>query len=232
MKGRIGRSFISTKNIWLLGIAFPDLLNLEIASDSSAKRQLRDPDLHLKIILLNPKSQAAQRRALIEDPDKICDEGDTICNIKRTILNNSKLLFRARMERKYGKDWKTIILSIKNNCENEDFFAKIISDINLNIKITDFDPISFIVATDNTLFTEQYNFGRPGSIDSTTTCIGGYLPVIQYKKSSDGYEFLKSHFDYIWNNKEMTNDLTNKYLKDILDLVEARPSAIPIIKST
>ena len=219
MRDRVDIAFNDTRNLLLLGIAFPELLNPETASDSSAKRRLKDTNINLKIIVLNPDSPAASRRARIEDPDQICNEGETICNIRNTIVNHTKILFRARLENKYGKDWKMEIAEIKKSIKNEEFYKKIIDDIKMQIKITDFDPISFILATDHTLFSEQYSFGRPEFMDSTATCVGGYLPVIQYKKFSKGYDFLKSHFVYIWNSKECTTDITEKHLQDVLKTI-------------
>lgn len=215
MRNRVDSAFENTKNLWLLGIAFPELLNPEFASDSAAKRRLKDTGVNIKIIVLNPYSPAATRRAIIEDPDKICEDGETICNIRKTIENHTKILMRARLENKYGKNWKKDILKLKESLDDDAFFKKLIDDIKMRVSITDLDPISFVIATDNTLFSEQYSFGRPELMDTTATCIGGYLPVLQYKKSSNGYDFLKSHFDYVWNNRECTKDITIKHLEFI-----------------
>ncbi|MBT7617774.1 MAG: hypothetical protein HN590_10880 [Calditrichaeota bacterium] len=214
--GRIRRSvndaFENTNNLWLLGIAFPELLNPESASDSAAKRCLKDTRVNVEVILLNPDSEAARRRAEIEDPDEICDEGETIRNIRSTIYNHVKIIMRARLENRYGKEWKIIINEFRTSMDENDFFNKIIEAIKIRIKITELDPIAFVITTDNTLFSEQYSFGRPDVMDTTATCIGGYLPILQYKRSSCGYDFLKSHFNYVWNHENLTKDMTIELL--------------------
>lgn len=216
----IDTAFKNTKNLYLFGIAFPQLLNPGISGDSAAKKGLKDSRINLNIILLNPDSAAANRRAEIEDPDNICEEGDTICNIRRTIDNHTKIIMRARLENRYGEQWKKSIADLrdaieKKDCE-EEFYNRLLDDIQMRVKITDFEPINFLVVTDKNLFSEQYSFGRPSDMENSATCVGGYLPAIQYKKSSDGYKFLKSHFEYVWNHIECTQDISISHMKSIV----------------
>lgn len=226
LRKSIDKDFQNTRNARLFGIAFPELLDPEVASGSTLKRQLKNIEIDLKIIVLNPDSKAAKRRADIEDPDKLCEEGETICNIKNTINNHLKLLIRSRLEKKYGKDWKKEIISIAGECGGDILkcIHRIKKDIKIEVKLSSFDPISFIIATDNSLFTEQYHFGRARCMEYTTTCIGGHLPILQYKNSSKGYDILMSHFDYVWTH-ENVKEITDLHLTDIYERVlSAQPS--------
>ncbi len=217
LRERIDDSFERAKKIYLCGIAFPELLDPESARGSHAKRQLKNPDVDLRIILLNPDSQAAKRRVEIEDPENICQEGETICNIRHTIDNHLKLLLRARLENKFGQNWRDEVSKmITPNDQSDSPYKTIVDEIRAQFKTTEFDPICFIIATDHFLFSEQYHFGRPTTLESSATCIGGYVPIMQFKKFSRGYEFLSSHFDYIWNNADNTADITEKLLDDII----------------
>lgn len=218
LKLLIENCFKDTKNIFLQGIAFPELLDYTIAPETEAKKRLRNSAISLSVLLLNPESNAAKRRAQIEDPDQITGNWKTIENINRTI-DDLTLFARSRIEDKYSNnnvDWKQKISELMKN--NGEFITTIKESINFNVKLYDFDPIVFIIGTDNYMFSEQYHFGRPNFIKYTATCIGGHVPVLLYKKDSKAYLCLKSHFDYVWKSsetKDITSDLIRKAIKAI-----------------
>ena len=52
---------------------------------------------------------------------------------------------------------------------------------------------------DDTMFSEQYHRERPDELVPVGSCIGKYMPVVQYRRGSTGFRFLESHFETLWN---------------------------------
>lgn len=220
LRNAIDEIILKTKNIDLLGIAFPEILKHDIAIDSPIKQQLRNPDVNVRILLLKPDSTAAQRRGIIEDPEQQPTQGITIHNIGETI-NFLNIFIRSRLEAKFikeSKDWKAEVHKIaEENLKNKEKFFKVIRSItNINVKLYAIDPIVYIISTDDFMFSEQYHFGRPGFIKYTATCIGEYMPLLQFEKNSKGYQCLKSHYDYVWNTHEISEDITDNLISQAI----------------
>ena len=82
----------------------------------------------------------------------------------------------------------------------------LVTELKLRVRLYEHDPIMFMMRFDDSLFAEQYHFGRPpGLIDRI--CIGGYVPIIQFakkaeEKDTEAYKYLLAHFEYEWENSK------------------------------
>jgi len=82
LRKAINKSAISSSEFFLLGIAFSSFLNLSAEENDQVRQRIKDPKTKLKILILDPNSDAANRRAEIEIGNS------TITDIKKTIDNS------------------------------------------------------------------------------------------------------------------------------------------------
>lgn len=178
--------FAEADEIMMAGVGFPKILqNAPLPPNIDEK--MFNPNIPLKILILDPASQSANERADIE-----IGRG-TLLDIHRCI-ENLGLIAKERAK------------LIGADLNSEDIGKK----IKMEIHTYDFVPVAFIVMTEAYLFLEQYHFGRlpderPGE------CIGGLTPIIQFESDSTTYQIIKKHFQYIWDNK--SKDITPSLLK-------------------
>ena len=210
----------STKEVFLLGVAFPSLFNPDYPHTKNVKERFHNNGIKMRILLLNPASQAAKRREEIEKDNETTEQinkslGKGIVSITweriKNILQNNEDL-KDRIKPLYNEDKRIEVANV---------FSE---NINIQIKLYDFDPIIFLMGFDECLFAEQYHFGRPKEIIQSFTCTGGYVPVIQYSNHSDSYAFFKSHFEYVWNKSEqytqrIVSSAINKRWEDIGEIL-------------
>jgi hypothetical protein len=210
----------STKEVFLLGVAFPSLFNPDYPHTENVKEKFHNNGIKMRILLLNPDSQAADRR------EKIERDNETTEQIKKSLSKGIVSITWERIKNilQNNEDLKDRIKPLFNE-NNRDEVANVFSEnINIQIKLYDFDPIIFLMGFDECLFAEQYHFGRPKKIIQGFTCIGGYVPVIQYSNHSDSYAFFKSHFEYVWNNskqytQQIVSSAINKRWDDIGEIL-------------
>jgi hypothetical protein len=202
--------------IFLLGIAFPSFLDPNESRSPSVRNKLHSSQVELKILILDPDSEAAGVRSKLEIGSS------TIEDVKKTIDFNIVSLIESRLNNILNDSSETEIKGILKNCKEDDNIsdkniARVRDFLNVEVKTYDMHPIVFAMGFSEDLFTEQYNFGRPRGRVQPKSCIGKHVPVIQYKKDSDGYEFLKSHFEYLWHvGKDITATLVKQAIKDNL----------------
>ncbi len=180
----------------LLGVAFPSFLNPTDARTPRVESMLQDSSVKIRILILDPKSQAADRRADIEAGS------NTIEDINRTRDQNIASLIHTRL----------IKLRLNNSQLDElENSSTPQTKLNVEVRLYQFDPVVFLMVFSDSMFVEQYHFGRaPGKV-FPLGCIGKYVPVMQFKKDSDSYAFLRSHFNYVWKHgKDETLEITKK----------------------
>lgn len=198
----------TSKEIILLGIAFPSLFDHSESHTSYIEDKFQDPSFNMRILLLNPNSDAAKRREKIERGHQtikqISDTLDT--HITGAVIERFKNLLSKNSELKN---------KIAQMCNNPSELNSILSEHNkIKLKLYQFDPITFLMGFDECVFTEQYHFGNPEGKVPAKSCIGKRIPVIQYNKDSDSYAFYKSHFEYVWQNSE---EYTDKIISSSID---------------
>lgn len=212
----------STKEVFLLGVAFPSLFNPNYPHTENVKERFHNNGIKMRILLLNPDSEAAKRREKIESDNETTDQ------INKSLVKGIVSITWERIKNilQNNEDLKDRIKPLYN--DNEGSRVEVANvfweNINIQIGLYDFDPIIFLMGFDECLFAEQYHFGRPKEIIQGFTCIGGYVPVIQYSNHSDSYAFFKSHFEYVWGkSKQYTQQIVssaiNKRWDDIGEIL-------------
>jgi hypothetical protein len=180
--------FTKTSEISFLGIAFPEIFHNQ-PFPKPIDDKLYDPNTFIKILVLAPRSESAEKRAELE-----VGRG-TISDIQRSIETFQLILIERA---------KLLGIDISNTSIDSDTIKK----THMEIHLYDSPPIAFMIMTKRTLFLEQYHYGRlpyarPGER------MGGRIPIIQYDSQSITYEMMRHHFDYIWKNdsKDITMQL-------------------------
>ena len=149
-----------------------------------------------KVLLLDPTSEAAKERAIIEhgdlvEKDSVYIESELYTDIKRVtewlydppVDEDTKKKFKKQIEVRYS----TII------------------------------PTAFIVKTDNFTFIEQYHLGSLMAIGLSPPntygahCLGGYVPFFMVSNKSNIAKLMQSHFWRIWDKME------HKTLKEVYE---------------
>lgn len=215
LRAAIDAAVRNTTSMRMLGIAFKSFFDPSSESTDVTRQKINSPSTGIRVLLLNPDSDAATRRTLSEKGNALkSDIGQSIDNslvaviqerIKRYLRHEPKLKERITGE-----------IRDNNKGLSDELTEEIKTAINLEVRIYDTEPSVFIMCFDNTLFTEQYHRGRPEEIVPLGSCIGKYMPVIQYRVRSIGYRFLECHFDAIWNQKE-TGDITSKLVNAAIE---------------
>jgi hypothetical protein len=165
------------RDLRLAGIAFPKILQTPPYPDP-IKNVIYDPGTKLKVLLLDPVGRAAQERAKIEVGRT------TIRHIDSTIEQLGNIL-RVRAAR-------------LNLTKAE--LMKDLAVLGIEVHVYDFDPIAFMIITNDCLFLEQYHFGRlPSAFDGE--CIGGLMPVLLFNSGSTAFQVMERHFHHIWRNR-------------------------------
>lgn len=186
--------FAQSNEILLAGIAFPRIFH-NLPFPKPIDEKMFNTSIPIKILLLDPDSDAAKERAKIEI-------GRAVIADIRSSIESFRLILRerARLSR----------IDIDNIIDNDiNDINDIIMKIRMEVHLYDFSPIAFMIMTERSLFLEQYHFGRllnarPGE------CIGGRTPVFQFGAHTLTYKIIEQHFDHIWTNK--SRDITIQLL--------------------
>lgn len=147
-------------------------------------------EIKFKILLLDPTSDAAKARALVEEKEIVNSKGyesSTLFSEIKTVaerLNNP------------SSDWVV----------NEELRKRIKNQI--SVRFFSYDPTTHLVITNNFTMIEQYHRGGDKEIReslekdgiSSIDCFGGFVPVIMVENSSGFANLLKSHFNNIWKS--------------------------------
>lgn len=184
-KKAIEIEFAQSNKILLAGIAFPRIFH-DTQLPPPIDEKMFNPNIPIKILLLDPDSNAADERAKIEI-------GRTTISHIRSSIYSFQLILKERAR------------SLGIDINSKDVMKK----INMEVHLYDFSPIAFMIMTEKSLFLEQYHWGRlpaarPGE------CIGGRTPILQFGAHSLTYKIMEQHFDYIWTIK--SKDITIKLL--------------------
>lgn len=90
---------------------------------------------------------------------------------------------------------------------------KLLDAIGVEVRTYKNDPMINVITFAENIFVEQYHFGRP-DIVPYGGCIGEYVPVLQYRRDSNGYQFFSAHFDYLWSqSRDRTLEIVSKALQ-------------------
>ncbi len=181
--------FAKADRILMAGVAFPRIFHSQ-PYPAPIDEKMFNPNIPIKVLLLNPKGENANERAKIE-----IGRG-TVEDINRSI-GSLRLIAKERMK------------GLEINIGNEENYEDVIDKIKIEVHLYDFSPIAFMIQTDNCLFLEQYHFGRLKSL-RLGECIGGRTPLVVYSSNSTTYKIMEQHFIYIWENK--SKDISRDFL--------------------
>jgi hypothetical protein len=86
--------------------------------------------------------------------------------------------------------------------------------LNMEVRTYESEPGVFLMVFDDSMFTEQYHRGRPAELVPVGSCIGKYMPVIQYRRGSPDFRSLECHFETVWNE---ATDRTDEIVRTALN---------------
>ena len=159
-------------------------------------------DVKIKILLLDPISDAAKYRADVEEKETVAKKGYIRSIIFKEIKNVAEWLNNP----------------IYVTPEERDKIKK-----NIQVRFSPYDPSTHITITDKYTFVEQYHKGGDEFIRKDLEkeginfidCFGGFVPVLMLENSSQYARLLKSHFYNIWKDNEVVKRSLQIHLKEI-----------------
>jgi hypothetical protein len=164
--------------------------------------RMLEKNVFFKILLLDPKSEAAIYRAFVEEGKKRQDylESALFRDIKLIAQNLNRLIIDNEKARN-----------------------------NIEVRFSPFAPTTHLTITDKYAFVEQYHNGGNALIKAkllekgiNCDCFGGFVPVIMYENASFFAKLMKSHFMNTWDSEQVANKnlIKDNYLKQISDFEE------------
>jgi len=206
----------TSNEIFMLGICMRTVFDPNIPHTPYFLAKINSPQIRLRVIILDPKSPAAKRRAAIEIGSNTIDDIKTTIN--RGLVSTAQTRFTDLM--RDNGDFEYMIRKHKDTNDHDEkakILERIMEHVNLSVHLySKVDPILFIMGFDDTLFAEQYHFGREEGVVPFGGCIGKYVPVIQFKRESRCYSIFKCHFEYMWQDcsQDITHTIINLAIKD------------------
>tara|TARA_A100001037_G_C15135627_1_gene630979 strand:+ start:337 stop:1281 length:945 start_codon:yes stop_codon:yes gene_type:complete len=174
--GLIAQSLDSAKGeILLQGIGLREFFGDRGHTPILQKMALEDKPVQLRAILVNPVSEFARARAILED-------GSQFQNADR--FKSSPL---------YNDSWRSlnVIAAMKKD-------AAACAQFGLDVRFVDHWPSVYLVMTKHITYIETYHFGRPEvAVDGSS--IDGLVPMFQFKTQSTYASIMRQHFNYIWS---------------------------------
>ena len=131
--------------------------------------------VQVRAILVNPVSEFARARAIVEDGIQFEDDG------------------RFRGGPLYSDSWRSlnVIAAMKKEAESRSRFG-------IDVRFVDHWPSVYLVMTEASCFVETYQFGKPTSaVDGSS--IDGLVPMLQLGGNSSYAQILRQHFNYVWS---------------------------------
>jgi hypothetical protein len=204
----------SSTSASLLGIAFRTFSDPSGEGRDQIAEKINSPSTRLRVLLLDPESEAAQRRATIELGNA------TIDDIRYTLNNNLVSIAVERLRRLRRNHAAAgvghgagSLAEVSSGGATHDAVKHWREKLNMEVRTYTWEPTVFLMVFDTTMFVEQYHRGRPDELVPVGSCIGKYMPVAQYRHGSAAYRFLGCHFETIWKEaKDRTEDLVKAAL--------------------
>lgn len=145
-------------------------------------QDMLNKNLRMKLILLNPLSEAARDRYLVEyGPSEDIDKS----YLGSTLFNDINKVSK----------WF---------CENREIWEN-----KIELRFSSLTPTVFMIRTDNYTFIEQYHMGdlmgaeiEVNTEDTSAVCLGGYVPIFMVENSSSFARLMRYHFKSIWKKAE------------------------------
>lgn len=161
--------------------------------------EMIDRGITFKLLVIDPRSKAAIKRAETDQKEWLDKHGYVSCTIFKDLLTV------LRKVKEPTADW----------CINESIRQKIKDSISLRLYNT--NPVCHLIILSTYVFVEQYHNGGGEYIRkklleykqySNLPNYTGFVPVLRVKKHSLYGELMNSHFDNLWNEEfSIKNDI-------------------------
>ncbi|MEO0582522.1 MAG: hypothetical protein AAF135_09890 [Bacteroidota bacterium] len=180
---------------------------------STAILEMLERNVKIKLLILDPRSEAARYRAFVDQGELIAHHG----YIASTILN--ELLDVIRRLCNPTPDW----------CLEEGLIERIKNQIEVRMYNT--NPVLHLIILNKYIYVEQYHngggtyvrnslkeFDRYINLDNYT----GFVPVFKVKQEALYSKLMISHFDNIWKSDRVQNHSLNeeKVYTEVFDFIE------------
>lgn len=180
-------------------------------------------DVKFKILLLDPVSEAAKDRALVEEKERVEKEGYINSTLFREIKNVAERLENP-------STW-VFDKKLRDRIEKQ-----------INVRFFPYDPTTQLIITDKSMFIEQYHRGGDKTIREALEkegiplidCFGGFVPVFMVKHSAFFARLMRSHFNNIWSTSDVEKrDLkAHNYYQEILKFEENEKKKVSKLQIT
>jgi hypothetical protein len=189
--------------MYLLGIAFPDLLAPGNLRERHFGQKVYSPSIELRALLLDPQCDAARMREDIERARGTTDD----------IGKALSIFLPGIVCERLGS------LADQGKLPDLSDPVKVRDAVRISVGVYARDPIVFLIGFSDCVFAEQYHSGRPARWPHGE-CIGQHVPVIQYDQNAAAFRHLSEHFEYVWRSAE------DKTLEVVQKAIEAYPDFI------
>lgn len=215
--GRLSRTVLTEAGVETTPAYYPTFFDPSGEARDTLAHTVNTVATRLRVLLLNPACEAAKKRQEIELGNA------TIADINHTIDNGLQAVAAERLADLQRATPGRDILKLD--------LAALQTELKMEVRLYSVEPIAFVMMFDHTLFHEQYHRGRPAALVPIGSCIGKFMPVLQYRRGSMGFTFLESHFDQIWNDAE---EITQKILSEAIRRAQGRgkyePPRLEVVK--
>lgn len=189
----------------IIGTALRDFFSPNIGSSYIYQHKIFEminAGIEFEILLLDPTSLAAASRSLVEQKKDVREKGYFESMLKSDICAAAKWLEEPAEPRELAD-------KIKNQ---------------VSVRFFPYDPMIFLISTENATFVEQYHKGGSKHIRQNLAkenvhniiCFGGFVPVFLLEKTSTYSSLLNSHFENIWKDPDVVKrDLHEKPKNDV-----------------
>ena len=179
----IRKQIPETREILMMANSLRDFLgDKKVAKFNDLIIDAIEKGIKFKLLLLNPLSEAAKERAIIENG---------------YIAENDEVYAVLPLY----KDIQTVANWIYNN--------KSKTKDNIETRFSSLTPTVLMIKTDDYMFIEQYHIGSlkdAGIViakgDEHAYCLGGYVPILMVDNSSSFAKLMVSHFENAWDKAE------------------------------
>jgi hypothetical protein len=173
--------------ILVAGISLREFTDLGNPVHQIIGQRLKDDSrLQIRLLLLNPYSDAAMLRTGFEESWDIeyFSKGQLVSDLVGSAKSLQKLCERAAGKKSFSID----------------------------VRFYSFSMPFYMIAFDDSVYFEPYHFAR---FDTDDNCIGGLVPLMQFSETSDTYKRLRRHFDTVWDFVEGSSNIrSDSRLKD------------------
>jgi hypothetical protein len=192
------KHIMRSKKVLMLGISLRDFFGEKVNPQYNAIyadiiADALEKGVQFDVLLLDPTSEAAKDRAIIENgPSVEDDEKYKKCELFQDIQRVANWL--------YGPP-SALEGRIRRLME---------------VRFYDITPSMFAIITRDSMFIEQYHMGRlevlpEGEIEDKQICVGGYVPFLMVETNSNFAKLITDHFNNVW--KKMKHNT----LKDTIE---------------